>query len=196
MFIPIILAAGESKRMGIPKALLDFGGTSCLELVMKTCLHSKAGKPIVVLGHEADRIRARCDLTRATVAENKKYALGQTSSLLAGLSALPPEAKGFILFPVDHPLGRSRHLNRLIEAAAGPHKIVIPIHDGRRGHPVLFDRTLIAEFKLEEPAYTVVRRDPARVLELSVDHPGVVTIMNTPEEYQKCKEAYSKNASA
>lgn len=196
MFVPIILAAGESKRMGIPKPLLDFDGISCLELVIGTCLRSRAGKPIVVLGFEADRIQKRCNLSKVTVVENKYYQLGQSSSLVAGLNVLPAEAKGFLLFPVDHPLVRSQDINRLLEAfPAQDKRIIIPTHDGHRGHPVLFDRGLIPEFKSDEPAHTVVRRRPERVMELPVDHSGVIMSMNTPEDYQKCKEAYSKKPS-
>lgn len=180
--VPVILAAGESIRMGAPKALLDFDGRSGLELILETCGRTRAAEPIVVLGAAADRIRPVVP-AGVTVTVNSGYRTGRTSSLKTGLRILPPDADAFLLFPVDLPLVRPDTVDRIL---AAPGVIAVPVHGGRRGHPARFDRDLVAEFLAladDEPAYRVVRSDPDRVVEIDVDDPAVVRKMNTPEEY-------------
>jgi molybdenum cofactor cytidylyltransferase len=186
---PVILAAGESSRMGIPKALLDFDGVSALDLILRTCRQSGAAAPIVILGASADRIRSTLP-SGITTKTNADFRNGQTSSLKAGLRILPPEADGFLLFPVDLPLVRPATVER-IGAAAGP--IVVPVHAGRRGHPARFERTLVTEFLAladHQPAHQILRSDPGRVTEIDVEDPAVIRKMNTPEEYQDGLRAF------
>ena len=99
----IVLAAGESSRMGRPKPLCDFGNRPALELVLDAC--GRAGLlRVVVLGHAAQEIQSKVKFGGAKVVVNPNYAKGQTSSLQAGLRALPPNTAAFLLFPADHPL--------------------------------------------------------------------------------------------
>ena len=189
MIVPLILAAGESRRLGSPKALLDFDGRPCLVRIIELCRRAGTAGPIVVLGHAAAEIGAVVPAGIETVI-HPDYRRGQTSSLRAGLRRLPAAATGFLLYPVDHPLVRPETLKRLL-ATEGP--IVVPVHDGRRGHPARFDRALVAEFLAlgnDDPAHRVVRLDPDRVIEIPVDDPGVTLPMNTPAEYRACLERY------
>ncbi|MBI2839492.1 MAG: nucleotidyltransferase family protein [Acidobacteria bacterium] len=181
-YVPIILAAGESRRMGTPKALLDFGGRTCLDLVIESCMLSGAGAPIVVLGHEAATIR-RTIPADVGVVINLDYERGQTSSLKAGLTAIPSDSDGILLFPVDCPLVRPETI-RLLALTSRP--IAVPVYGGRRGHPARFSSATLHELRAlhdSQPAHVIVHRDPLRVEEVMVDDPGVVTRLNTPEQY-------------
>lgn len=188
-YATIILAAGMSRRMGTPKALLDFDGLTALELVIETCTLSGAGAPIVVLGHDAATIR-RTIPAEVRVVVNLDYERGQTSSLKAGLTALAPDVDGILLFPVDCPLVGPETIH-LLSAASRP--IAVPIYGGRRGHPARFSASILDEFRALEdsrPAHEVVRREPDRVEEVMVDDPGVVMRLNTPEDYTAALAAW------
>lgn len=188
---PIILAAGASTRMGRPKALLEFGEATAIELVIATCRRAAGGDPIIVLGHEADDIIRRLP-TGSRVVLNAKYESGQTSSLKAGMRSLPPDCSSFLIFPVDCPLVRAETINLLIAAQPA---IAIPEHDGRRGHPARVASTLIDELlalRDDEPAHTVIRRDPTRVTTIQVDDPGAVLKLNTLDDYAQAIELHRK----
>src|SRR5438093_12979905 len=100
----IILAAGKSERMKYPKPLLIFGKETAVDRLIRVCTEAGCDPVIVVLGSEEARVRANASLTGAQVVINEVYDAGRTSSLQAGLRALPDEAAAFLLFPVDHAL--------------------------------------------------------------------------------------------
>ncbi|MBI2930297.1 MAG: nucleotidyltransferase family protein [Planctomycetes bacterium] len=187
MITPLILAAGESTRMGRPKALLEFGGRTALDLVLRAC--RELGDPIVVVGAHADAIRARVPVDAVV---NPAYARGQTSSLKVGLRNLPAGTEAFLLYPVDFPLVTAAQVGRLAGAWArrGPKaRIIIPSHDGRRGHPVVFDAFLREEFLRladEAPARAVVRAHAEEIAYVTFDEPDVLMDMDTPEDYARC----------
>jgi CTP:molybdopterin cytidylyltransferase MocA len=187
---PLILAAGESTRMGRPKPLLDFGGRTCLDLVLAACREGGAGKPIVVLGHEQAQIRARVNLGGATVVVNVDYQQGRTTSLKAGLRVLPTDAEAFLLYPVDCPLITGGIVRSVMDGwRASKRSIVIPSHAMRRGHPVLFASALKEEFLAlgdDESARTVVNADAARISYVDAPEECLVD-MDTPEEYERCR---------
>ena len=114
----IILAAGESSRMGSPKALLEFRGETFLDRLIR-CFQAQCSPVIVVLGHTPEVIRA-CVRGAANVefVLNPQYQLGQFSSLQCGLRAVPPDAEGAVFTPVDHPNIEAGTVTRLIESAA------------------------------------------------------------------------------
>lgn len=180
---PIILAAGESSRMGSAKALLEFGGQSSLQQILNCCERSGAADPIVVLGHRAEDIAAAVP-GGVQVVVNQAYRRGQTSTLKTGLKALPPRADGFLLFPVDVPLVQVGTIDLLLQNDMA---IVVPTHGGKRGHPALCRRPIVDEFLAlgdDDPAHLVIRKDPGRVAEIAVDDPAVVMRLNLPEDYQ------------
>ncbi|MCE9582462.1 MAG: nucleotidyltransferase family protein, partial [Planctomycetes bacterium] len=144
LLTPIILAAGASSRMGSPKSLLELGGRLALDRVLDTAAEAGLGRAIVVLGAEADAVAAKTDLARATVVRNPDWATGMTSSVQAGIRALPRTAEGFFVWPVDLPLVTASTLAELasrfwILRQNRRDPIVLP-KSSRRGHPVLFDR--------------------------------------------------------
>lgn len=190
MIAGIILAAGKSERMGSPKALLPFEGSTFLGHLYALLKKSPLDPVRVVLGAHERRIRAQVELEGGDVVLNPDYEKGMLSSIQAALISMEqatPEA--VILFPVDHPNISSRLIDQVIESyRAGGGEIIIPLKDGRRGHPVLFAGSLFGELRSAPPdigARHVVRSHPDRVYELPTIEPGVLQDIDTPEDYHK-----------
>ena len=192
----IILAAGKSERMKYPKSLLIFGKETAVDRAIRLCLEGGCDPVLVVLGHEEARIRANSSLAGATIIRNEAYESGRTSSLQAGIRALPGDAAGFVLFSIDHPMVEAATIAGLLAAyrEAGA-KIVLPVHEGRRGHPVLFESTLVPEFLAlapDAPARTVSAADPERVHEVPTEDAEILRDMDLPADYHEALEVYSR----
>ncbi|MHB8381211.1 MAG: nucleotidyltransferase family protein [Candidatus Binataceae bacterium] len=182
----ILLAAGESRRMGFPKPLLRLGDETFIAHTLRLILPA-VGQVIVVVGAHAERIRAAIFAdARITIVENPNYAEGQLSSLKAGLIALAPEASAAMVHLADHPVVVGATYLAVAEAyrrTRGP--IVIARHAGRRGHPAIFDRSIFPELlaaPLSLGARAVVNAAPARIVYSDVDDPGVALDLDTPED--------------
>jgi CTP:molybdopterin cytidylyltransferase MocA len=179
----LILAAGESRRMGSPKALLDYRGESFLER-LSGLFAGYCSPVIVVLGADADEIRSRT-ARPAQFVVNPNYRTGQTSSLQCGLRAVPPECEGVLFTLVDHPAVAPETVERLL---AAPRPLLrVPRSSERRGHPIWFHRELISEFlALPETgaARDVVRAHAAETEFIDVDDPGVLADIDDPAAYR------------
>jgi molybdenum cofactor cytidylyltransferase len=181
----IVLAAGESRRMGSPKALLPYAGESFLDR-LTGLLAPRCAAVIVVLGAAAEEIRARA-VRPATFVLNPDYARGQLASLQCGLRALPPEAEGVLFTLVDHPAVAPATLDALLRAPAP--LLRVPRFEGRRGHPVWFRRELAAEFLRETgTARDVVARHAASTEFLDLDDPGIVADIDDPASFARLSE--------
>lgn len=142
----VVLAAGESSRFGAPKQLARWQGQTFIERVVDVALASQARPVVVVLGAEVAHSRAALAGQPVQIVVNKKWAQGQSTSMQAGLAALPPNVSGAIFFLVDQPGVTPKITDALIERhrqTLAP--IVWPEFEGKRGNPVLFDCTLFAE---------------------------------------------------
>ena len=199
----LILAAGESTRMGSPKALLEFRGETFLDRL--TRVFSQFCSPIVVVvGAQADDIRSGVKRPeRAIFAENANYQLGQLSSMQCGLRMLagPGEAGGFACQPareriegvlftlVDHPNVQASTIAALLEQPRP--LLAIPRYQGRRGHPIYFGAGLISEFLSIPPdsqAKAVIIRHFDNTRSVDVDDPGILDDVDDAAAYRRLIE--------
>ncbi len=185
MLAAVILAAGESRRMGSPKALLPYQGRAFLEHLLEATRHPQVGVQRVVLGAGAKEIRDKLQLDPASVIVNSQWRHGQLSSIRAALRALPPGTDGMILCLVDHPLVSTALVGELIANFYSSGKaIVLPVYEGKRGHPVIFSSRLFPELLAaprDKGARAVVWAHAAETLEVPTDEEGVVLNLNDPE---------------
>ena len=185
-----ILAAGESRRMGRPKALVPFEGLTFVEHLLQATNHPRVGIVRVVLGANAESIQAELELDQEIVVVNQDWQQGQLSSIQSAIRSLPAdETAGLLLCPVDHPLISTQLVSRLIAEFDSDRKlIVVPTHQGRRGHPVIFHASLYAELLDASPnvgARQVVWAHPDAIAEIETDEAGVILNLNDPETIRK-----------
>jgi molybdenum cofactor cytidylyltransferase len=190
MIAGLILAAGESSRMGRDKALLVYRGRTFLETIIAMLRDAGIDRIAAVLGHHAQEIRQAANLAEVEVVINPEYHRGQTSSLQAGLHALDqPTLEGLVLCLVDHPAATSTTLRKLLESfrlSRAP--VVIPTHQGQRGHPVLISRALFPELLSlgpEEGANLVVRNYRDRTSFVEVDDGGILLDVDDDVAYRR-----------
>ena len=185
----ILLAAGTSSRLGQSKQLLTFRGRPLVRHVAEQALASRLDHLVVVVGNLADEVRAALANLPVHVVENSAYRQGQSTSLHAGLLALPRELKATLILLVDQPFVDAILIDRLIglyEEAGAP--IVAPQFDGRRGNPVLFDRGLIAELLTvvgDTGAREVISRHRDRVATIELPDDRAFMDVDTWEDYER-----------
>jgi molybdenum cofactor cytidylyltransferase len=182
----IILAAGKSERMGTPKALLRFRGKSFLEHVLHAVKQSSVTHVVVVVGRHWKEIQEAMGPPSPLLVFNPNYEQGMSTSIQAGIRALPPEASAAVLLLVDHPLIKPQTIDKLI-GSLRPGSIIVPVYGGRRGHPVLFSKDAleeVLELGPDQGANAVLRRDPGRVVEVPVDDAGTLRDIDTPEDFE------------
>jgi len=193
MLAVAILAAGESRRMGTPKALLPYRGKTFVEHLLEVTRHPRVGLVRVVLGAGADAIRDNLRLDPATIVVNPNWPKGQLSSICAAIESLSGRGtEGLMLCPVDHPLISAALVKRLIEEFDSSGKlIVLPTYRGRRGHPVIFRASLYDQLLASSPevgARQVVWAHAAEVVEVATEEEGVVLNLNDPETLKRATD--------
>src|ERR1039458_2707448 len=191
-----ILAAVESRRMGTPKALLDYRGKTFVQHLVDVTQHPRVGARRVVLGAGAETIRQKLGLDAATIVLNPDWPKGQLSSIYAAIRNLPAgTSDGIILCPVDSPIVSAALVSQLIEkfdSSGAP--IVLPTFRGRRGHPAIFRASLYQELldaSLDVGARQVVWAHAPDVLEIPTEEEGVILNLNDPERLRKIREGLS-----
>jgi molybdenum cofactor cytidylyltransferase len=198
MIVGIILSAGESKRMGTPKQLLPWGKTIILQQVIDNALASHLGQVILVLGSRAGEIAGKIKLSPKTrIVINNVYQEGMSSSVKCGVMNAPASAEAFMLLLGDQPFISPAIINRVLaEYQKSKYGIVIPVYNGKRGHPVIF----AAKYKQEllaiadQGAKTVVNNHLRDILEVPLDVPEILTDIDTPQDYQKAKAQAEGNS--
>ena len=145
-FGAVILAAGMSSRMGEAKQLLRLGNTTLLGQVLENVRSSGVKDIVLVLGHEAEKIKERIPTENLSVVINESYRQGMGTSLRAGLAALPPGVDAALIVLADQPFIRPKTLDLLMDQyRRSSAQIVIPTYKGFRGNPVLLDRSVFSE---------------------------------------------------
>jgi molybdenum cofactor cytidylyltransferase len=144
----IVLAAGRSTRMGAANKLLaDVAGKPMVRHAVEAALASQARPVLVVTGHQANEVRAALAGLDVAYVANPDFATGLSTSLKAGIRALPNDVAGALVLLGDMPRLEAAHLDAMIApfASEGGTAIVVPVHQARRGNPVLWPADLFAE---------------------------------------------------
>jgi molybdenum cofactor cytidylyltransferase len=189
----IVLAAGASTRMGRQKLTLPMAdGRAVVRAAVDRVLQAGLDDVVVVLGREADAVAGALAALPVRTVVNPRYAEGQSTSLRAGLDALPPGTEAAVVALGDQPLVDPSVIRRLVSAfRATARPIVVPVYRDGRGNPVLFAAALFGELRAvtgDQGGREVIARDPARVAEVPVDGP-MPSDVDTPQDYEAMRRA-------
>jgi molybdenum cofactor cytidylyltransferase len=207
MISAILLAAGESKRMGNQnKLLLPFRGRTMVENIVDTLGASQVDQVIVVLGHEADQVKYVLGDRPVQLVYNQHYPQGMTSSIQCGVKAADPNTQGLMICLSDLPRIQVEDVNYLLEhfqqsvwakdpppnsplqklQKGGDRSIIIPTFQGQRGHPVIFS----SEYQSEILAHSdpngcqgIIKRYSQQVLEVQMDSDRCLKDIDTWWDY-------------
>ena len=185
---PVILAAGDSKRMGYPKALLPLGDEVFLTRILRILSEAGLSYPRLVLGRDAAIIRKHVGDYPANILVNPDPDRGQLSSIQLGISGLPENFEAAMLWPVDQPAVSLETARRLIALFVTKDcRIAVPLRGGKRGHPAIFHRTLFYEFMdapMDKGAKGIISRHDSETCFLETDDPAAFTDIDTPSDYK------------
>jgi molybdenum cofactor cytidylyltransferase len=187
----ILLAAGESKRMGSNKLLLDLGGQILVERVVDVLLRSLVDEVVVVAGFEWESVRWHLRRKGVRVIYNPQYREGMAASIREGLRHIDPDSHGVLIALADHPLLMPDTVDRLIHVYWHTRKgIVCPTHRGQRGHPVIFNLKKygqgLSKLKGDIGGKAIIMAHRDDLLEYPVDSPGVITDIDVWQDYEEC----------
>jgi molybdenum cofactor cytidylyltransferase len=191
MIVSVILSAGESSRMGRPKALLPIDGQTFIERIVGALGAGGIERVIVVLGFNASELRGKIAHLPVEIVVNPDYKQGQLSSLQAAIRYLAADKNcdGMMVHLVDHPYVEPRLVREMLGQFGLTKKlIVVPRHQGKRGHPVIFARELFSELlaaPLDQGAKAVVNAHRAETLEIDTEEVGITLDIDTPELYRR-----------
>lgn len=185
----IILAAGNSERMGRPKALLPLGAKTFLQHALEALSAAGVDDVFVVCGRDARRIRGRHLVHPNRIVENPDPGQGQLSSLKIGLAAAREEnATAAVAWLIDHPSVSPTTLKVLLESLDGDTDFVRPRYNGKNGHPLVISRRIfdrIADMPLDKGLKPLFSSSEVTVKTVEVVDANVVQDIDTPEEYQR-----------
>ena len=183
----ILLAAGESKRMGKPKLLLPLGSGTILGKTADNLQSSQVDEVIVVLGAEAQEMKKAIAGKPVKVVFNPNYRQGMSTSLIIGLKQVSARAQRVMVALCDQPLIEKKTYNRLIEESFNSGKgITVPTYQAKRGNPIIFSTSYKDELMGLEGdvgGREILRRHPDDVLEVAVDSESIIININTMDEY-------------
>ena len=185
----LILAAGRSRRMGTPKLLLPYEGTSIVQNVVRKVRAAGVPSVLVVLGAERDSIKDILKDDSVKFVRNPDFRRGMLSSVQSGLRALPRAATWAMVLLGDQPALSEPVIRAMLQARERTAKgILVPVCKGKRGHPLLFDLKYKKEALALDPAIglrQLLRDHPDDILEVEVEDEAVLKDIDTPEDYRQ-----------
>lgn len=185
----LVLAAGESRRMGTPKMLLPFRGKAMAERVIMNIRDAGIHNILAVIGAEKEKLPMLLQKLSVNFCLNSNYSEGMLSSVVCGLRNLPQDIRAVMIFPGDQPLISPASINLVTEAYSASGKgIVIPLYKSRRGHPLLFDAKYRDEIESLDPSEglrSLSSAHPGDIAEVETDDPGILKDFDTFDEYLK-----------
>ena len=192
----IVLAAGTSSRLGRPKQLLDVGGEPLLRHTVRNAMGSELDEVVVVLGSRAGEVAAEVGELGQWTVMNPRFAEGQSTSLVAGIKEVSPEAHGVLVLLGDQPLVSPAAIDRLVAAfARGQPEVVQATYGNVPGNPVLFGRSLFGELAVvtgDEGARSVVRRHRDSMTSVEVGDVADIMDVDTEDAYARLVELWSE----
>ena len=184
----IVLAAGKSTRMGRCKQLLPLGESTVIAHCLTALVAGGVDELVVVVSETGHEVSEAVRDYPVRIAVNYAPEGDMSSSVRAGRDSLTKEVSGVIVHLCDYPLVSAHTINRMIiEHRNSPDSIIIPCHQKRRGHPLLFPRAILDELQNNQILRDLVHRDPDRILYIDVEDPGVLLDMDTPEDYRRIR---------
>lgn len=199
----IVLAAGRSERMGARKVLLPFGASTVIGHVVDAIARSSIDRIIVVVGSDPEPVaKAAAGGLRgrpASIVSNPDPDAGMLSSVRCGLRAVPPQCEAVLVALGDQPRIATAVIDAVVRAfdrsggGAERGAIVVPVHRGRRGHPLLFAVRHRAEVLERYDAVGLrglLAAHPGDVLELELEDAAILSDMDAPADYLRERNAY------
>jgi molybdenum cofactor cytidylyltransferase len=185
----MILAAGESKRMGKPKLLLPFGDKTIIETIVQSVVSSNVEKTLVILGSGREKIEEKIKNYPVKIVYNRDFRSGMLSSVQCGFKALPKETRAVLVVLGDQPKTSKTVINKLVDAYKSSGKgIVLPLYKKERGHPVLIDvkyRKEVESLSPEVGLRGTVYNHPEDILEVEVETPSIVQDIDDESDYKR-----------
>ncbi len=190
MIAAIILAAGESQRMNVPKALLPIGTEMFAECIARKVREAGVAHVYLIAGHHHNLIKERLKgKLELDILFNYRYKEGQLSSLKEGLRNLATGLTEVLVWPVDQPLVKTVTVKVLLESyRSKKNHVTIPVFDSKHGHPVIYDSAAI--YSALRMSSTQTAKELQKIFEKEIDFievadPGIVVDIDTPEDYKK-----------
>jgi molybdenum cofactor cytidylyltransferase len=184
----VLLAAGESRRMGAFKQLLRINDSTFVERCVDTLLSSKVDEVVVVTGHRSEEVKSALGERRVRFAHNDQYQLGMSSSIVKGVSELSPTVRACLIALADQPLIPVNVIDSLIEAFQNRGGLIlIPRFQGRRGHPVIIDLSLKNELARIDPAQglrEMVNKHLSETTMVDVSTESILLDFDFPRDYE------------
>ncbi len=189
MIWAMILAAGESKRMGKPKLLLPYGEKTIIETIVKTVVSSNVENTLVILGSDREKIEEKIKNFPVKIVYNLDFRSGMLSSVQCGFKAVPEETRAILVVLGDQPKISADVINKLINAYKSTGKgIVLPVYKKERGHPVLIDVKYGEEVENLSPDVGLrgtVYNHPEDILEVDVETSSIFQDIDYESDYKR-----------
>lgn len=190
MISAIILAAGEGKRIGTTKALLNWGNENLINYQINSLSHKSITEKIVVVGSESEKVKKAILRNEIKIAENNDYLSGKTSSIKKGISYIGNDKNDILLIAVDQP--RTEDLiNKVVNFhIANPldKKISMPYKEGHGGHPIIFSNFFLNDLsKIKEESFgirEIIKNNSESIIRFKTTDISSNIDINTSEDYE------------
>ena len=190
MISAIILAAGEGKRIGTTKALLNWGNENLINYQINSLSHKSITEKIVVVGSESEKVKKAILRNEIKIAENNDYLSGKTSSIKKGISYIGNDKNDILLIAVDQP-----RTEDLINKVVNFHitnpldkKISMPYKEGHGGHPIIFSNFFLNDLsKIKEESFgirEIIKYNPESIIRFKTTDVSSNVDINTSEDYE------------
>ena len=192
MICALVLGAGESRRMGTQKLLLPWGAKTVIEHIVDELLASRIDQVLVITGHDHKRLALTLSDYAVTLVHNDRYTQGMLSSVRCGLNALPEPCHGVLVALGDQPTLKTSTVDCLVDQFSRHPGIVLPMYQGKRGHPLLFSATYIPEILTQYDdtgLRGLLQAHEQNIKEVTVDSPAILQDIDTPDDYQEQSES-------